>query len=71
MYICSAVLFLSSITLLYIGIKKCSKTIGTYTNYCKLLYILKQNSNEDFIDHHFIQTDINKEIINGNIIKSN
>ena len=62
MYICSSVLFLSSITILYIGLKNFSKTIKTYKNYYKILPILKQNSSENLIDHYFIQSDINKEI---------
>ncbi len=76
MYICSSILFFSSITVLYIGIKNCSKTIekykNYYKNYYKLLSILNKKSNEDFIDHHLIQNDINKEIKNYSVsIKSN
>jgi hypothetical protein len=65
MYFCSAILFCASLTVLYIGVKNCEKTVGSYTHHYKVCSVLKKDSDDDFLDHHFIQTDINKEIKSG------
>lgn len=62
MYICSTLLFFSSIAILYISVKKYAKTVGVYNNYYKTCSILKKDSDDNFLYHHFIQTNINKEI---------
>jgi hypothetical protein len=67
MYFFSAILFCSSLTVLYIGLKNCAKTVGSYAHHYKICSVLKKNSNNDFLDHHFMQTDINKEIKSGGV----
>jgi hypothetical protein len=62
MYICSTLLFFSSIAVLYISVKNYAKTVGVYSNYYKTCSILKQDLDDNFLYHHFIQTNINKEI---------
>jgi hypothetical protein len=66
MYICSTLLFFSSMVLLYKAVKKCEKTVGVYKYYFKLCFILKQDYDDNFLYHHFIQNDINKEIKSDN-----
>ena len=71
MYFCSTILFCASLTVLYIGVKNCAKTVGSYEHHYKVCSFLKKDSDDDFLDHHFIQTYINKEIKSGGIsIKS-
>ena len=61
MYICSFLLFCSSLTILYIGVKNCRKS-NNINNYFEICKILQHDPTDDFVEHYEYQTFLNDEL---------
>ena len=61
MYICSFLLFSTSVFLLYKGIKNCKNTSYNRT-YENIIFYLRKDDNSYFKDHSNLQNNLNIEI---------
>lgn len=65
MYICSCLLFVSSVTILCIGVKNCIPLLCPKQNHVGICNVVKKNRYDyDFREHVYYQQNVNREIKN-------